>query len=61
MYCFKPKMEEVPDGDWFCFECQNKVCLTFVWKVIRIYKLPFLLNRTQLIRSVSSVERKENY
>lgn len=26
MYCFKPKMEIVPEGDWFCFECQNKVC-----------------------------------
>ena len=25
MYCFKPKMDIVPDGDWFCFECQNKV------------------------------------
>lgn len=25
MYCFKPKMENVPDGDWFCYECQNKV------------------------------------
>ncbi|XP_074598774.1 bromodomain adjacent to zinc finger domain 2B toutatis isoform X2 [Brevipalpus obovatus] len=24
MYCFKPKMETVPEGDWFCFECQNK-------------------------------------
>ncbi|XP_054161911.1 bromodomain adjacent to zinc finger domain protein 2B-like [Oppia nitens] len=24
MYCFKPKMESIPDGDWFCFECQNK-------------------------------------
>ena len=30
MYCFKPKMEIVPDGDWFCFECQNKVGLDFV-------------------------------
>jgi len=24
MYCFKPKMETVPDGDWFCNECINK-------------------------------------
>ncbi|KAI2810366.1 hypothetical protein BLOT_001527 [Blomia tropicalis] len=24
MYCFKPKMENVPSGDWFCFDCQNK-------------------------------------
>jgi len=24
MYCFKPKMEKVPEGDWFCFECMNK-------------------------------------
>ncbi|CAG2174676.1 unnamed protein product, partial [Oppiella nova] len=24
MYCFKPKMESIPEGDWFCFECQNK-------------------------------------
>ncbi|RWS11594.1 bromodomain adjacent to zinc finger domain protein 2B-like isoform X13 [Dinothrombium tinctorium] len=23
-YCFKPKMETIPEGDWFCFECQNK-------------------------------------
>ncbi|KAH9413836.1 hypothetical protein DERP_009434, partial [Dermatophagoides pteronyssinus] len=24
MYCFKPKMETVPTGDWFCYDCQNK-------------------------------------
>jgi hypothetical protein len=24
MYCFKPEMKDVPEGDWFCFECQNK-------------------------------------
>ena len=24
-YCFKPKMEDVPDGDWFCPECVTKV------------------------------------
>ncbi|XP_044739668.1 uncharacterized protein LOC123301018 isoform X4 [Chrysoperla carnea] len=23
-YCFKPKMEQIPDGDWYCFECRNK-------------------------------------
>ncbi|XP_054280397.1 bromodomain adjacent to zinc finger domain protein 2B isoform X2 [Macrosteles quadrilineatus] len=23
-YCFKPKMENIPDGDWFCYECMNK-------------------------------------
>ena len=24
MYCFKPPIEEVPDGDWYCYECINK-------------------------------------
>ncbi|GLH00900.1 LOW QUALITY PROTEIN: Homeotic protein female sterile [Gryllus bimaculatus] len=23
-YCFRPKMEQIPDGDWYCFECMNK-------------------------------------
>ncbi|XP_073812238.1 bromodomain adjacent to zinc finger domain 2B toutatis isoform X12 [Musca autumnalis] len=23
-YCFKPKMENIPEGDWYCFECVNK-------------------------------------
>ncbi|XP_076324451.1 bromodomain adjacent to zinc finger domain protein 2B-like isoform X5 [Tachypleus tridentatus] len=23
-YCFKPKMETIPDGDWYCYECLNK-------------------------------------
>lgn len=23
-YCFRPPMDEIPDGDWFCFECRNK-------------------------------------
>ena len=23
-YCFKPALENIPDGDWFCFECINK-------------------------------------
>ncbi|XP_054719613.1 bromodomain adjacent to zinc finger domain protein 2B-like [Uloborus diversus] len=23
-YCFKPVMETIPDGDWYCFECLNK-------------------------------------
>lgn len=23
-YCFRPKMECIPDGDWFCYECVNK-------------------------------------
>lgn len=24
-YCFKPKMESIPDGDWYCYECLSKV------------------------------------
>ena len=24
MYCFKPPLEDVPDGDWYCYECINK-------------------------------------
>jgi hypothetical protein len=24
MYCFKPELESVPDGDWYCWECVNK-------------------------------------
>lgn len=24
MYCFRPRMTAVPDGDWYCFECINK-------------------------------------
>ena len=23
-YCFKPKMDNIPDGDWYCHECMNK-------------------------------------
>ncbi|XP_060551894.1 uncharacterized protein LOC132713351 isoform X3 [Ruditapes philippinarum] len=23
-YCFKPKLETIPDGDWYCFECVSK-------------------------------------
>ncbi|XP_043227858.1 bromodomain adjacent to zinc finger domain protein 2B-like isoform X5 [Amphibalanus amphitrite] len=23
-YCFKPAMDTIPDGDWYCFECVNK-------------------------------------
>ncbi|XP_071035935.1 bromodomain adjacent to zinc finger domain protein 2B isoform X6 [Parasteatoda tepidariorum] len=23
-YCFKPAMETIPEGDWYCFECLNK-------------------------------------
>lgn len=23
-YCFKPSIDEIPDGDWFCYECINK-------------------------------------
>ncbi|XP_055688783.1 bromodomain adjacent to zinc finger domain protein 2B isoform X2 [Lutzomyia longipalpis] len=23
-YCFKPRMEKIPEGDWYCFECVNK-------------------------------------
>lgn len=23
-YCFKPKMDRIPDGDWYCYECLNK-------------------------------------
>ncbi|XP_067003297.2 bromodomain adjacent to zinc finger domain protein 2B isoform X3 [Anabrus simplex] len=23
-YCFRPKMENIPDGDWYCYECMNK-------------------------------------
>ncbi|XP_076455767.1 bromodomain adjacent to zinc finger domain protein 2B-like [Babylonia areolata] len=24
-YCFKPKMDNIPDGDWYCYECVSKV------------------------------------
>ncbi|XP_071440826.1 bromodomain adjacent to zinc finger domain protein 2A-like isoform X2 [Hetaerina americana] len=24
-YCFRPKMENIPEGDWYCYECLNKV------------------------------------
>ncbi|RLU17965.1 hypothetical protein DMN91_010206 [Ooceraea biroi] len=23
-YCFRPKMENIPEGDWYCHECMNK-------------------------------------
>ena len=23
-YCFRPPMDNIPDGDWFCYECRNK-------------------------------------
>ncbi|CAH0698004.1 unnamed protein product [Spodoptera exigua] len=23
-YCFKPSMDKIPDGDWYCWECINK-------------------------------------
>ena len=23
-YCFKPPLDQIPDGDWFCWECINK-------------------------------------
>ncbi|XP_073964782.1 bromodomain adjacent to zinc finger domain 2B toutatis isoform X3 [Choristoneura fumiferana] len=23
-YCFKPRMERIPEGDWYCWECVNK-------------------------------------
>ncbi|KAH3703124.1 hypothetical protein DPMN_078153 [Dreissena polymorpha] len=23
-YCFKPKLESIPDGDWYCYECVAK-------------------------------------
>ncbi|XP_064644828.1 bromodomain adjacent to zinc finger domain protein 2B-like isoform X4 [Lineus longissimus] len=23
-YCFKPKMDNIPDGEWYCFECVTK-------------------------------------
>ncbi|XP_025834875.1 uncharacterized protein LOC108740196 isoform X2 [Agrilus planipennis] len=23
-YCFKPRMENIPEGDWYCHECMNK-------------------------------------
>uniref|UniRef100_A0A1B0DQI1 PHD-type domain-containing protein n=1 Tax=Phlebotomus papatasi TaxID=29031 RepID=A0A1B0DQI1_PHLPP len=23
-YCFKPRMEKIPEGDWYCYECVNK-------------------------------------
>jgi len=28
MYCFKPRMTKVPEGDWYCFECINKATAT---------------------------------
>ena len=24
MYCFKPSITQLPDGDWYCYECINK-------------------------------------
>lgn len=23
-YCFRPKMRDIPEGDWYCFECVSK-------------------------------------
>ncbi|XP_065166664.1 bromodomain adjacent to zinc finger domain protein 2B isoform X6 [Atheta coriaria] len=23
-YCFRPKLDTIPDGDWYCHECMNK-------------------------------------
>ena len=23
-YCFRPPMDNIPEGDWFCYECRNK-------------------------------------
>ncbi len=27
-YCFKPSLDNIPDGDWYCFECINKASNT---------------------------------
>ncbi|XP_053621148.1 bromodomain adjacent to zinc finger domain protein 2B isoform X4 [Plodia interpunctella] len=24
LYCFKPRMDKIPEGDWYCWECVNK-------------------------------------
>ncbi|CAM1328202.1 Uncharacterised protein at_DN0847, partial [Pycnogonum litorale] len=24
-YCFKPEMDKIPEGDWYCYQCLNKV------------------------------------
>jgi hypothetical protein len=27
-YCFKPSLDNIPDGDWYCYECINKATAT---------------------------------
>ncbi|XP_046639632.1 bromodomain adjacent to zinc finger domain protein 2B-like isoform X1 [Daphnia pulicaria] len=26
-YCFRPPMDNIPDGHWFCYECRNKTTI----------------------------------
>lgn len=30
-YCFKPRMDKIPDGDWLVFVCQRHLCAPFRW------------------------------
>ena len=54
-------METIPDGDWFCFECQNKVCPLTVFEVLISVLILDTSFRTQLIKSVCYVVRKGNF
>ena len=55
-------METIPDGDWFCFECQNKVCpLLTVFELLTSVLILDTSFRTQLIKSVCYVVRKESF
>ena len=47
MYCFKPELTSVPDGEWFCWECVNKATGIFLCFISNVF------NPKDYIREIS--------
>lgn len=65
-YCFKPKMESVPEGDWYCFECISKavgescclVCGRRFGKMAECYSCPRAVHLDCLEPPLPRIPRK---
>jgi len=60
IYCLKPALPDVPEGMWFCKECEGKVGNSYTYSKDKLSDLIITVSSDEEDVSPNSVDIKEN-